>query len=492
MTNRWDILDEANMRLLNSSIRRLPNAINQKRAYSSQKNRDGELSSSDERQKIIIGGAAAQANVLDIVAINPNLAKKITLISARPWMLDIHPDWNNRPWGQSVRYLPSVTRKIATTLFPDYPDDELMTFGMINAIFNAQQTKVATSGIRFIQDEVESIEQNTRGLIAHCNGKEIPLTTNQNFHILHAGHIPAAPAGLKVNHFGKAYSMPKTDEPEPIVVVGAGLSLTWALRDLTETPIIHVIPPGDRVRRDLENLLHAAIRLEDAEVQALSDDTVLITGRNVFDNKWIQMRVEQSRVYSAMGSRLNRKLVDKVDARQVSYLDAMSNSGGLETFFGFSSSQGAIRATGTRATVVPEGSYLINFFKIQQQLGTFTPTETNSVLLITAWEKAVIQKLEAVNISINPKFFNHIENRIKHIFEKHVPTEEQIWVVIQNTYLKHDPDEISGEQQHMATYKDGEPVSWESFKEIIIQPTEAIIKTAPITEETNSKQQFNR
>lgn len=431
-------------------------------------------------KKIIIGGPAARSSVLDLVEKSPELAKEITLVSAPSWVKFIHQDWYGQKWGQSSRYLPPDMRKIAAQLYPNHPEHELMTFGMMQEILEIQRTRILDSKILLIEDTVDSIEETENGLITFGGNKSQTLATpDMNFHILHAGLSPTGPAEIAVNHFGNAYSIAKSNDPDPVVVIGGGLSLTWACRDLKDTPIIHVIPPGDRSRPDLKHSLHASILLAESDIQEMPDGTLLFKGTDVFDSsKQIQIRVQKTQVYSAMGSTLNRDLIF-ADSSKVTYLDlATSPRSSIQTFFSHKNPEGQRKITGLGKTTVPPGSLLANYYRLQEALGTYSLGDTNAVLLITAWEETVNKKLQAAGISVNSAFFSTIEDRTVHIFEKSIPSQEHIWIVIKNAFNKGVFDELSEKIKPMATDKEGKAVDWALFKEIIMQPTEEIMETA--------------
>jgi hypothetical protein len=435
-------------------------------------------------KNIIIGGPAARSSILNMLQKTPELAEHTTLVSAPSWVKYVHPDWHEQKWGQPPRYLTPDTREIATKLYPHHPDDKLMTFEMMQEILAKQRERVLESGIYLIEDEIECIEQTEEGLVAHGEGRrQILATPDFNFHILHAGLKPTAPTGIPLNHFGKVYSFAKTNDPDPVVVFGGGLSLSWACRDLKETPIIHVIPPGDRARPDLKHSLHASILLEESEIEELPDGTLLFKGTDVFnENKKIQIRVQKSQVYSAMGSTLNRELIRVNDSRNVTYLDLSSiPNHGVRTFFGRRHPEGQRKSTGLGGTIVPPGSFLVNSLRIEHALGTYNLTQPNAVVLISAWEAAVRCKLNTAGISISPNFFSTIEDRTRHIFQTSIPSEEHIWLVIKNAFNKGVFDRVSEEIKPMAIDKHGSAVNWETFKGIITQPTEEIMEAAHIT-----------
>ncbi|WP_133127473.1 hypothetical protein [Legionella nagasakiensis] len=430
--------------------------------------------------RVIIGGLASQASVLAQVQKSPELCEMTTLVSAPSWLLSIHDDWEGQPWGQPMRYLPQVSRDIAAKLFPKFDDYELLTFGMMAAIEKEQRRQIRERGIHLIEDSIARIEGTPSGVIIHCNGRTESVGDG-NYEIVHTGRVPIGLEGIPVQHFGDAYSVSKKESNIPRIIVGSGLNAYWACRDFGNLgPIVHLIPPGDRLLPDLKGVLHAAVRLEDSKISdPLPDGTVLVTGKNLFSGKKIEMRVEISQIYSAMGFKLDRELVTGEPSR-LRFVDTAPNPDAIKTFF---SAAGAstTKAVDLRGTVVPNGNMALNYFRIQAELGHFDLREPNAVLLTTVWENEILKKAMKMGVRIEPEFFDAIESRVKHGFEKFIPSESQVWRVIRNAYEKGVPNgEHLGVTKPVATDRAGKPIAWEDFKKMILAPTERVLEEAHI------------
>ncbi|AHE66948.1 hypothetical protein [Legionella oakridgensis] len=436
--------------------------------------------------RILVGGMSVQASVLAQAQKKPEIVGKTTVVSSLTWLQKLHPDWYEKPWGQPKRYLPDVSRGIADVLFPHYPDDKLMTFGMMKAIEEEQRKQLKGLGIPLIEDIVHRIVGGVDGVAIHCSDEVIKIATGTDYQVVHTGRVPIGPEGIPVQHFGDAYSVSKKDSQIPRVVIGSGLNLDWACRDMHHlSPIIHLIPPGDRARPELADKLHAAIQLEDAQLEFLDEEDVRILAKDVFRGRTIDMRVMTSQLFSAMGFKLDRTLVVTDDPSRVQYVDTAPSPDAIKVFIS-STGVETVKAMDLRGTVVPNGNMMLNFLKIQHELGHFALDEKNAMLLTTAWEDAIAKKAAAAGVQIQPEFFRNIEDRVKHSFEKFIPSEVQIWRVIRNAYEKgvsfFDDDGVV-RSRPMAVDSKGKPMEWEDFKKLITSPTEDVMRAAHIMED---------
>jgi len=433
------------------------------------------------RQEIIIGGAAAKATVLSVLENRDRHPIDVTIISSSSWISRIHSSWHERPWGQNSSYLPGPIRKIFDGLFPNYPENEKINFQQIQATLAALEESLRAHeprGLRRIELELQRLSEEQDGLTAHfANDNTTPLTLTQdsNFHVFNAAVVPRSPANLEAMNFGEAYTMPRGESREPLFVIGAGLSLEWACRDFPDRPIIHIIPPGDRVREDLHGSIHASIMLSNTTIEDLPDGSILITAKNIKDDQWVQFRTERTNIHSAMGFQLNRRLVSDVSESHVTQVDATSQATDIRTTTELSSGESRRRAVGLRTTATPPGSLLANYLQIHQVITGSPPAEPNAVLLMTAWKAAVSKKLAAQNISIHPDFFRSVEDRVLHACAQQVPHESQLMTLIENAYKKGLFDEHSDKWSTVLHYPDGSPLSWEQFQTIInLPPTDAL------------------
>ncbi|WP_133127475.1 hypothetical protein [Legionella nagasakiensis] len=432
--------------------------------------------------RVLIGGMATHASLLAQAKENPGICEMTTVVSTPSWLLRVHPDWHKQLWGQPIRYLPQVSQDIAKILFPEFSDQRLMTFGMMAAIEKEQRRQLRERGFHVIEDPVGRIEGTSKGVIIHRSGITERVGTDGNYEIVHTGRVPIGPEGIPVQHFGDAYSVSKKESDIPRIIVGSGLNAFWACRDFGNLgPIVHLIPPGDRVLSDLKGVLHAAVQLEESQIDPLPDKTVLIIGKDLFSGKKIEMRVEESQVYSAMGFRLARELVTG-DASRLRFVDTAPSPDAIRTFHSLSTpGESTVKAMDLRGTVVPNGNMALNYFRIQAELGHFDLREPNAVLLTTVWENEILKKAMKMGVRIEPEFFDAIESRVKHGFEKFIPSESQVWRIIRNAYEKGVPNgEHLGVTKPVATDRAGKPIAWEDFEKMILAPTERVLEEAHI------------
>ncbi|MFZ4077193.1 MAG: hypothetical protein ACOYKA_04325 [Legionellaceae bacterium] len=401
--------------------------------------------------------------MLDRINKNYKVADRSTLISEKSWVLDIHPDWYLQPWGQNKRYLPPALREIAQNLYHNYPDENLMNFGMVKHIFEEQRRQLRESGIDFIEEHADSIEQKKDGsLVALVLGKERLICETPNFHITHAARRPISPDELAVRNFGDSYREPKEKTNQPIVIVGSGVSLNWGCRDNESLrPVIHLIPPGDRSRLDLKRSLDGAFHMSDCSIDSSSKDTVVIEGINALTGLVSFVQVKPSHIFSAMGYELDKKLV-KVPQGKVTELDGSPKPEAVVTAHAVTSGQRSRKAMDYRGTNVPDGNLGLNHLKIKLSAGEYVASEQNAILLFDAWKKTVSELAVDAGIEINPEFFDIAEHRIKSIYSLRVPPEEQVYQVLKSAYEK------AGGMKD----KDGSEVSWDVFLTFIRTPME--------------------
>lgn len=423
---------------------------------------------------VFIGGPSMQAYILNQFKINPRIAEQSVYIGARPWIANVHNDWYQQKWGQTSRYLTQEQQKIANSLFPGYPDDELMTFHMVKEIFAEQERLLKATGIECIIDHVTSIDEiEGRGLVAHINGREQLLTDTSDFNIFNAARMHIQPKKLPAKNFGEVYWKTKNNPKTTHVgIVGSGVSLNWACRDLEhDCNIVHLIPPGERARPDLKGQIAAAIRLEYATTNWNSDNTVDIEGLNILNDTPMSVRLDASRIYSAMGYRFNDSLV-KVNSNKVTYIDGSPRPESIAAATRLSSGRVSQVANDLRNTSVPDGNMALNYLKIQSALGHYDPLAPNAILLFQAWKSAVSNKALQEGVTIPNEFFDNVEPLVKNIYKLSVPTKDQLYTVLEMTYNKTLNNPIKTSNSDI----EEKILDSTGFKELIDSSTDDVVK----------------
>ncbi len=423
---------------------------------------------------ICIGGASMVSSLLNKFRKNPHLVERTIFIGSDPWISKTHADWDTQSWGQSSLYLTKSQKEICDALFPHYPHNQLMMFGMVKEILAAERKLLLETGVEYIGEHIDSIEQKEGvGLVAHINGRERLITETTDFNIIHAARIHIEPEGLSAHNFGQMYWQSKKREDTHVAIVGSGVSLDWGCRDLNKVRhIVHLIPEGERARPDLKNHLDAAFRLEDSNLTMNLDETIDVDGINILNGRPMTVRLEASQVYSAMGYKLNEGLVN-ADRNRVTIIDGSPRPESIKVATALSSRQTSRVAHDLRGTAVPDGNMALNYLKIQVALGHYLPSESNSILLFDAWKFAVSQTAMAAGVEINDAFFESAEERVKSIYTVSVPPEAQLYKVLQSAY----------EKEGGTVDRNGDKLPWESFKELIHGSTDDVLKEAHVVEE---------
>lgn len=416
-------------------------------------------------RNVCIGGPSMGACLLERVQTNSDSAKHLTFVGKKSWVLGIHSDWSNLPWGQSKRYLPKSLREISDSIFPDYPDNQLLTFGMMQSILYSLEDILEAKGVARIDKHIDNLLQMSDGsLVAKIGDEEHTVCKTSNFHITNAALDIISPSDILAYNSGALYAKSREDSTDPIVIIGSGANLNWACRDFSgHRKIIHLIPPGDRERVDLKDILEASLSMRQCDINAISSKYVSIEGTDIITGKDVLVRVENDKVFSAMGYRHNPDLVKGITPSKVTNIDGTPRPSSIVSTYFFGTQEGAVRKPKDyRGTVVPDGNMALNHLKIKLGSGSYVANEANAILLFDAWRECIMQSVVAHGMTIDSSFFDAIEPKVKHIYTDFVPSPEQVNVILQSVYDKSRP----------VKDKDGNDVKWEEFFESISKPVE--------------------
>ena len=406
--------------------------------------------------------------------------KDIVIVSSPTWLEQSHADWDSTQWGQSSRYLTPCMKRIAKTLFPTYPEADLLTYGMMKEILKAQRALLVDAGMTLIEDKVDNIVLSEKGLSVHSTAIDAPstrvLTSHDSVHIFTAARCEQSTLGLhglqtQARSYGVAYSMSKkeAESNEPMVILGSGVNLSWAARDFPNRQIIHLIPKGDRERPDLAGSLYTSIRMDEAEFSLYSSGALTISGVDLNSNKEMQLRVSKSQIFSSMGFFLNKALV-KAAPEKLTLINTEASPKAIIECSNFSGEK-HIKTTDMRGTVLPQGNLSMAYHQILGSITKLTDypvTDVFAVMFIEGWQKAIVQKAMDVGIHINSKFFPTVHDLLKHSVTHGIPRDDQLWQVISNTFTKGiSPESPDQKPIPVAINKEGDPLTWIQFKQLI-------------------------
>jgi len=287
---------------------------------------------SKESTVVCVGGPSMQASLL--YAIQSAEIKDVTkfaIVGKRSWLIDAHQDWDDKPWGQCKRYLPPPMRQIAEELYGSYPDNTLLSFGMMKLLLIDLERRLAETGIRIIDQEVLEFKETPGGLVGFMRSGEEISFGDTNYKIINAAHIPASFKDMPNNSTGLIYHASKQESFDPIAVIGSGANLSWTCRDFSQIrQIIHIVPPGERIRNDLSDSLYCRIELDDTtEIQKLGNKLV-ISGINKISGESVIFTVPEDRVYSALGMQHNLSIVSSIDPRKSEIVDCGTSKESIE------------------------------------------------------------------------------------------------------------------------------------------------------------------
>jgi hypothetical protein len=392
-----------------------------------------------ENKVICVGGPSMQASILYAIYHSKILdVTKFVIIGKRSWVLDVHPDWDDKPWGQCKRYLPPPIREIAEVLFGSYPDNKLLNFGMVKQILLDLERRIQESGVLVINEEVFEFKETREGLFASMkNGEKVYFGDNQ-YRIVNAANTPGSYQDLPNNSTGLLYHSSKVDSTAPIALVGSGANLSWACRDFSQIrQVIHLVPPGDRLRDDLNNVLYCKISLDDdTKIEKLGNKMV-IYGINIISGERVMVTVPEDQVYSALGHQHNFGIVTAINPKKIINVNSSPSTESLEKSLAVSSfKKGGQVASDFRGTVVPPGNMKYNFLSTLHKVGLLDLSMPNAVIAYDNWQNTLIKVAKAREIIINKEFFKTLKPLLKHSYEAHVPTPQTIIKVIEGHYLR--------------------------------------------------------
>ncbi len=410
---------------------------------------------------ICVGGPAMQSSLLQAVQSQViSDPKKFSIIGAKSWLCDVHPDWYIKPWGQNKRYLPGPLREIIDDLYSGYPGDALLDFGMMkNAVIELEKRLLET-GITMIKEEILGFKEHEGSIFAVLpNGKELRLG-DENYKIINASNTPNLIVGLPGNHTGKLYHSSIQDSTTPVTLLGSGQNLTWTCRDFKDLrQIIHLQPPNDRRRDDLAGILRHNILLDDTSRIVRDDNgSLTIYGIDTLSGEAVIVQSEDKMVFSALGNRYNNEIVKSIDPKKVVSIDCGPNNSSIVYRKQVKSGSVSRVAEDFRGTVMPPGNLKHSFLQIMSHTGQFHPAAPNAISAFESWQDAILESAIVNSISIDQSFFEALKPVAKHIYATHVPNQETVYKVIRSQYEK------SGMP---AQYPDGTKLNVDEFMALI-------------------------
>lgn len=387
---------------------------------------------------VCVGGPSMQSSILHAIQSSEiQDIKKFVIIGKRSWLLDVHPDWDDKPWGQCKRYLPYPMRQIVDELFRSYPDNVLLNFGMMKHVLLELERRLEETGVWILDEEVLEFKQRPEGLFGVMKHGEEFYFGDKKFRIVNAANIPGSYQDLPNNSTGLLYHSSMRDSTDPIALVGSGANLTWTYRDFSKIrQLIHLVPPNDRTRDELNNGLHYKIELGgDTTIQKLGNK-IVVSGINSISGEHVMVNLPEDKVYSALGHKHNFGIVSSIDSKKIINVDCSASNKNIRFSQCVSSPNNSKVAYDFRGTVVPPGNMKYNFLFILSEIGLLDPSMPNAVIAYDKWQKALTEIAVVQEISIDEEFFNTLKPLVKHIYEVQVPTPEAVMKIIESHYKR--------------------------------------------------------
>ena len=170
----------------------------------------------------------------------------ITFFYTGFWLDNIHPDYYNLDWGQTVYGLPKTVRDIFFQYRPHYPQDKFIKWYEYQEVRNKVRKELCNNfGIEVYENEPTSItnNKNNQWTINFGSNKEIQVPNDSFFYGWY--RKPLLTHGISNPHT-KLYTLPIVDVPNPMFIIGHSLSLVWLLKHFPNHKIINFKKPGEQ------------------------------------------------------------------------------------------------------------------------------------------------------------------------------------------------------------------------------------------------------
>lgn len=240
------------------------------------------------------------------------------------WLDRIAHQHKFNPWGQTLLGFPTIVRAIFRRIYPNYPLDKVVTWEMMQELrkFTVNELKsMDRVTLHDFRDEPFPIDYH--GLFEMTQGANIQLRYKDKT-------IVTVPTHTEIYNWVKIprlhrlkflperphtvlYTLPPEKVPDPILVMGDGLSVVWLQRDFPNHRVIAIV--SDRNAELLEVPANSVVNYK--KIQKITVDDIRHADENqiiirLSDNSTLE--IPQSNYVSAIGyipyADLTRKIPD--------------------------------------------------------------------------------------------------------------------------------------------------------------------------------------
>ena len=367
-----------------------------------------------------IGGIGLQAAMLRMMYFHPEMASRTHIIGKPNWLLSKNAMFNNDAWGQPLAYLNDVTFNIARQVLPEQGIHDPVTMEQMRLVLEAQKRTLEQTGVEMITEPISSVsfDSASGGLNVMLPEGKSPIfipTGGKAPVIINAAREYRVPEGLSpdvaacIRSAEDLYVNPPVNN-DSIVIFGSGRNLDWAIRDILKDrekfpnlkKIIHVIPPGDRVREDLVADVHRFSLLHDVELQQVHIDPkntqvscaevlngiLTLRGRD-FNQEEVTIFVRADSCYSAMGTKYAAHLTESMNEKQVVQIDTSNfKLYGIEG--GVQLQGNSVTRNTSRGGPMPLGNFTSTTLAVTSALGINLPTDRQAITNFNIWARDVM------------------------------------------------------------------------------------------------------
>ena len=170
----------------------------------------------------------------------------ITFIYPAFWLDNIHKDYYDLNWGQTVYGLPKIVRDMFFKYRPNYPQDTFIRWHEYQEIRNKSLEELFNNfHIESHKKEPKTItkSKSEQWIINFGFNDSIEVPKNSFFYGWYRKHLLTH--GISNTHT-KLYTLPRNEVPNPMFIIGHGLSLVWLLKHFPEHEIINFKKPDEQ------------------------------------------------------------------------------------------------------------------------------------------------------------------------------------------------------------------------------------------------------
>lgn len=159
---------------------------------------------------------------------------KLSVIVPRFWMDNMHPDYDNLSWGQSINGLPRYIQQEFLKIYPNQPEEKPITWKQYKDLLESVKCELKNIGISLYSGS-PIIMKNPENYKIQVDGYSW-LTPNDTFfyNSFRTPKIKHGLAGFPERSHTELYSLARKEVPSSIILLGGGRSTIWLAQHFPE------------------------------------------------------------------------------------------------------------------------------------------------------------------------------------------------------------------------------------------------------------------